>query len=343
MRCFTLEAPGRIALRDQPVPEPGPGEVVVRVRAALTCGTDVKAFRRGHPKWPMPTPFGHEFSGTIAAIGAGVQGWREGDAVMAAPTAPCGHCFFCQRQDFPLCETLMETMVLGAFGEYLRLPERIVRHNLYAKHAHLSFAEAALLEPLACVFHGLAELPLRDDDVAVLLGAGAISLLFLRTLQSLGVRRVIVIGRSPGRARAAVELGASEVWLDGMESAVERIREQTAGRGADLVIECTGQPEVWSVAPRFARRGGRVILFGGCPPGSTFAVDTQRFHYEQVRLTSPFHYDPEAVRRAWRLLGDPEFGAASFVTATLPLGDLAEALERHSRGEGVKFALNMDT
>lgn len=180
MRIHILEEPGKIALREAPTPEPGPGEIIVRVRAALTCGTDVKAFVRGHPKWPMPTPFGHEFAGEVAAVGSGVRTFRVGDEVMAAPTAPCGACFFCVRQQENLCETIMETMVLGAFADYVRLPARVVRQNVYTKHPDLSFAAAALLEPLACVLHGLVGIEAERAETVVLLGAGAISLLHLR-------------------------------------------------------------------------------------------------------------------------------------------------------------------
>jgi len=339
MRQFLLEEPGRIRLHEVPRPEPGPGEVVVRVRAALTCGTDVKAFLRGHPMWPMPTPFGHEFCGDIAAVGSSVTGWKEGDAVMAAPTAPCAACFFCGKGQENLCESIMETMVLGAYGDYVRLPERIVRRNLFAKPPHLSFAAGALMEPLACVLHGLAAVDLERVDSAVLLGAGAISLLHVLALRSAGAMQVIVVGRSRERGRFAAELGVNEVLLDGLDAAQRRVRERTQGRGADLVIECTGQPSVWEAAPGFARRGGHVILFGGCPHGSTATFDTHRFHYEQVAMTSPFHFTPAAVRRSWEMLSAAAFPPQALVTDSLPLPELGEALARHQRGEGIKFAV----
>jgi L-iditol 2-dehydrogenase len=339
MRVHVLEEPGKLTLREAPRPEPGPGEIVVRVRAALTCGTDVKAFERGHPKWPMPTPFGHEFSGEVAAIGAGVGGLREGDAIMAAPTAPCGECFFCVRHQENLCETIMETMVLGAFADYVRLPARVVRTNVFPKHPGRSFASAALLEPLACVVHGLARAVVGPADTAVLLGAGAISLLHLCALRVLGVGRVFVVGRNPNRAAHAHALGADEVLLDGMEEARERVLAATAGRGADIVIECTGQIAVWDAAPGFARRGGQVIFFGGCRPGSTLSLDALRFHYDELRVMSPFHFTPGDVRRSWEMLGDPGFPADQLITATYPLADLGTALARHRAGDGVKFAI----
>ncbi len=339
MRVHILESPGVLTLRDVPRPDPGPGEVVVRVRAALTCGTDVKAFERGHPKWPMPTPFGHEFSGVVAAVGSGVREWHDGDEVMAAPTAPCGRCFFCERDQENLCESIMETMVLGAFADFVRLPERVVRHNLFHKHPHRSFAAAALLEPLACVLHGLSGTRPETCRDVVLLGAGAISLLHVAALRQLGAGRITVLGRNPERAAHAKDVGADTILCAPLADAREQVLAATEGRGADLVIECTGQPEVWNAAPDFVRRGGHVVFFGGCRPGTVLALDALRFHYDELRLSSPFHFTPRDVRLSWELLGRDAFPADALITGTFPLDDLATAIERHRAGNGIKFAI----
>ncbi|MFQ5667017.1 MAG: zinc-binding dehydrogenase [Candidatus Binatia bacterium] len=339
MQGHVLERPGEISFRELPRPAAGPDDIVVRVRAALTCGTDVKAFQRGHPKFPMPTPFGHEFSGEIAEIGARVRGFREGDAVLAVPTAPCGRCYYCERAQENLCETVMETMVLGAYAEYIRLPARIVNINVYPKPRRLPFPVGALLEPLACVLHGLESVSLRPDDRVVLLGAGAISSLHLLALRAMGLQRIVVVGRRPNRASFAAQLGADATFTDGLASARERVLTHTRGRGADIVIECTGQLDVWEAAPALARRGGQVVLFGGCPAGTQVRIDTQRYHYEQLRIISPFHHTPRAVRRAYDLLTSDEFEGQALISGTYPLKDLSKALNEHHRGAGIKFAL----
>ena len=339
MRAHVLVQPGEIALRELPQPVPGPDEVVVRIRAALTCGTDVKAFLRGHPKFPMPTPFGHEFAGEVAAVGSNVRRWREGDPIMATPTAPCGHCYYCARRQENLCDTVMDTMVLGAYAEYIKLPARIVNTNLYAKPAALSYAAAALLEPLSCVLHGLEFVAPRPDDHVVLIGAGAIGLLHLLALRSMGVERVAVLGRRPSRAAHARRLGADAVFTDGVPAGREPVLAYTHGRGADVVIECTGQVDVWDAAPTLARRGGTVVLFGGCPPGTTVRFDTQRFHYDQLRILSPFHFTPRAVRCAYEMLVGGAFDGATLISGTYPLADLLPALQEHQRGVGIKYAV----
>ena len=339
MLAHVLLKPGEIDFRELPRPTAGPDDVVVRVRAALTCGTDVKAFLRGHPKFPMPTPFGHEFSGEIAEIGKHVRNFREGDAIMAVPTAPCGHCYYCVRQQENLCDTVMETMVLGAYAEYIKLPARIVKTNLYAKPDALAFDAAALLEPLSCVIHGLESVALHPDDRIVLVGAGAISLLHLLALRAMGMHRIAVLGRRANRVQHAKRLGAEEVFTGGVSHAREQVLAYTQGRGADIVVECTGQVDVWEAVPGLARRGGHVVLFGGCPPGTTVRIDTQRFHYDQLRITSPFHFTPRAVRRAYELLTGDTFDGPKLISGTYPLNELARALSEHQRGDGIKFAL----
>ena len=339
MRGHVLVRPGVLELRDLPRPSPDPDGVIVRVRAALTCGTDLKTYLRGHPKFPMPMLFGHEFAGELAEVGADVRGLREGDAIMAAPTAPCAECYYCGREQENLCEQVMDTMVHGAYAEYVKLPGAVVRTNLYSKPRALSYPEAALLEPLACVLHGLAHVRLRADDTVVLIGAGAIALLHLLVLRLRGVERVIVVARSAARGAHASALGANQVLRVGAEDAREPVLELTRGHGADVVIECTGQEVVWQCAPGLARRGGQVVLFGGCPNGSVLRLDTHRLHYDQVSLTSPFHFTPRDVRAAYELLSSGQFGGEALVTAEYPLERLTEALERQRRGEGAKFAI----
>jgi L-iditol 2-dehydrogenase len=339
MQAHVLVRPGEISLCEVPRPLPGPEEVVVRIRAALTCGTDLKAFLRGHPKFPMPTPFGHEFAGEIADLGSRVRGFREGDPVMAVPTAPCGQCYYCQHDQENLCETVMETMVLGAYAEYIKLPARIVKVNLYRKPDNVPFPVAALLEPLACVLHGLEFVTLRPDDTVVLVGAGAISLLHLLVLRAMGIERVAVLGRRPKRAQHARRLGADQVFIGGLPDGREQVLDYTHGRGADVVIECTGQVAVWEAAPGLARRGGQVVLFGGCPSGSQSRFDTQRLHYDQLRIISPFHFTPRAVRRAYELLTNDSFNGQALITGAYPLRSLEQALHEHQRGDGIKFAV----
>jgi L-iditol 2-dehydrogenase len=287
----------------------------------------------------MPTLFGHEFAGEVAEVGREVRGLHEGDPIMAAPTAPCGQCYYCDREQENLCEQVMNTMALGAYAEYIKLPGSIVRTNLYAKPRALPYAQAALLEPLACVLHGLAGVSIRADDTVVLVGAGAIALLHLLVLRARGVSRVVIVARHPARAAQAEALGAGAVLRLSAQDARPAVLDLTRGRGADVVIECTGQLPVWEIAPQLARRGGRVVLFGGCPTDSVVRFDSNRLHYDEVAVTSPFHLTPRDVRASYELLSSGTFRSAALVAAEYPLDRLGEALDRLRRGEGPKFAI----
>jgi L-iditol 2-dehydrogenase len=339
MRAVVLFAPGKMAYQEVETPHPKEGGVVLKIGAALTCGTDLKTFLRGHPKMPTPTLFGHEFSGTVTEVGQGVKNVREGDEVMLVPTAPCGGCYYCLREEENLCTTLMETMLLGGYAEYIKVPARIVQKNLFPKPSSLSFTQAALLEPLSCVIHGLEHIRLRPDDTIVIIGAGAIGLLHLLVLKALGIEKVYVVARNPQRAQAACSFGAYQVILRDVSEARDEIFADTQGRGADIVIECTGQPKVWEEATGLARPGGQVVLFGGCPSGTQVSFDTCRLHYDQVKISSPFHFTPRAVHKAYQLLVEGRISGCALISGTFPLGKIKEAFTLLRNGQGIKYAI----
>lgn len=341
MKVCILEKPGKIVLETRPDPSPGPGDIVVRVRAALTCGTDLKAYRRGHPKMPCPTPFGHEFSGEIAAVGNSVRGFRIGQHVMSANTGPCGSCFHCRRDEENLCVSLMERMILGAYAEYVLVPEHVARVNVFTKPDELPFEQAALLEPLSSVCFGLAGLPsaaLREDSTVLIIGAGPIALLWLVVLKVRGVGSVLVAGRRAPRLEAARAFGA-DILVGEEEDLGAVVRNATGGRGADAVVECTGLPDVWSLAPSYVRRGGSAVLFGGCAPGTSVTLDTFRLHYDGVRVSSPFHFRPRDVKSAHDLLCSRAVDWSGFITSHATLEEVGAVFARLEDGRDIKCAI----
>jgi L-iditol 2-dehydrogenase len=338
-RQAVLLSPGRLELRRFDPPHPGPGEILIEVRCTLSCGTDLKAFRRGHPMWPMPTPFGHEFSGVVAELGAGVASFRIGDELMAAPTAPCGRCFYCERGDENLCPQCMGKMLLGAYADYLLLPAHIVARNVFKKPADLSFEEAALLEPMACVVHAQQMARPQHFETALIIGAGAFGLLHMLALKAADVRRVVVAGRGARRLQWAGELGADRVIDVQREDPAEEAARLNGGYGPDLVIECTGQVAAWEEAFARVRRGGRVVFFGGCIPGTALGIDTRRMHYDNLTLLSPFHFRPRDVRGAFELLRGGATGAGRIINQRRQLGELEEVFAMLGRGEALKCAV----
>jgi L-iditol 2-dehydrogenase len=331
MPALILERPGAIALREIPVPEIEVGEVLVRVEAATTCGTDLKAYRRGHPQIPMPGPFGHEYSGTVVASRNPKFSVR--DEVMGVHSAPCQACFWCLHDQENLCESIMATKVLGAYAAYLRVPERVVRLNLYPKPPRLPFEQAALLEPLACVAEGLRSVSLKSDLNALVLGPGAIGLMFVAALKAEGVKAVTLAGRNAERLRVGAEFGATTVEF----STVEAVAASQSHGGFDLVIEATGMVEVWERSPNLARRGGTVVLFGGPPSGSKVTFDTSRLHYDQITLLSPFHFGTKAVRQAYDWLTERKLELGALVTGERKLDEAEQVFSDLAQGKGLKF------
>lgn len=339
MLAGVLLRPGHLEMQEVERPKAGPGEVVLKVKAALTCGTDLKALRRGHPKMPMPTVFGHEFSGTVEEVGSDVGRFKVGDQVMSVHSAPCNNCFFCKKGQQNLCETLMETKVLGAYAEYIKLPRHIVEQNTFIKPPGLSFAEAAMLEPLACVIYGLEQFPAGRDDTVVVIGAGPVGLLQVAALKTYGAKKVIIAGRHSIRLDTGLALGADAIIdVDGSDLLKEVLAE-TGNRGADLVIESTGRPDVWESTLSVVRKGGNVLLFGGCPDGSRACFDTTRLHYDEITLKGVFHFTPAAVKKAYEILSDGKIKVKPLITAEMPLQELPKAFEMLMAGKGIKYAI----
>ncbi len=297
-----------LRLETLPEPTPGPGEVVVKIRTATTCGTDLKVWRRGgHARMlNPPTLFGHEGSGDIVALGEGVTGWRVGDRVVANNSAPCQACFFCQRQEFSLCTSL--TFNNGTFAEYLRVPAPIVKQNLLRIPPGLDYDLAALTEPLACVLHGVDRSGIKPGDRVLIIGDGAIGLMFVAALQRQDLDiTVMLAGGHDQRLAIGKELGA-QVLFNHYQTPdlTQAVTALTEGWGVDVVIEATGIPQVWEQAISCTRPGGIVNLFGGCPRTTSIQVDTERLHYSELTLKGVFHNTPAHVRSALEFLASSQ-------------------------------------
>jgi L-iditol 2-dehydrogenase len=338
-RQAVLIKPGRLELREFSPPHPGPGALLLEIKCALSCGTDLKTYRRGHPMWKLPAPFGHEFSGVVAEVGTGVDQFKVGDAIMAAPTAPCGACFYCDHGQENLCPQAMDLMVMGAYADYLLLPPNVVARNAFKKPPALPFEEAALLEPLACVVHAHEMARPEKHETVLIVGGGPFGLLHMLALKAAGVREIAIAGRGESRLKWAGDLGADHVIDAARTDAAEAVGQLNGGYGPDLVIECTGQVAGWRDAFARVRRGGRVVFFGGCPVNTALSVDTRRMHYDNLTLLAPFHFRPRDVRRACDLLCAGSLGAGKIINARRSLSDLGEVFAMLELGAVLKCAV----
>ncbi len=336
MLAAILKSPGTIEIQDVPVPEPAEGELLIKVKSALTCGTDLKAYLRGHSLIPMPGPFGHEFSGVVAARGRGASRFKAGDAVMSVHSAPCLNCAYCAKELFNLCENLMSSKVLGAFSEYILIPKHVVRQNVFKKPESLGFKEAAFLEPLSCVVHSVEPLNITSKDTVMILGAGPIGLLHLMLLKHKGAK-VMITGLEQERLETAGKLGADVVFPPSETAA--SVRDFSHGMGVDYVFECTGQPEVWESSVDYVRRGGTVVLFGGCKKGTDVTFSAERLHYDEITLKGIFHFTPKDVKKAFYLLKDNTIDVKQLITATCSLRELPSVFLLLAKGRGIKYAV----
>jgi L-iditol 2-dehydrogenase len=331
MRAAVLHGKRDVRVERVLVPRPGDGEVLIRTKAALTCGTDAKVYRRGyHARMIVPPSlFGHEVAGIVEEVGPGVSGWEPGARVVAANSAPCGQCAACRRGRLSLCDDLL--FWNGAYAEFACLPARIVSRNLL-RLPDVPFHCAALVEPLACVVRGMDACAVQPGDVVVVIGTGPIGLMFVNLARGRGAR-VIAVGRHPQRLEKAREVGAERVIVAGPEIDIaDAIWAETDGAGADTVIEAAGQVETAQAAVRAVRKGGIVNLFAGCPAGTTVSVDAQTIHYQEVTITSTFHHTPDSVRAALDLIVSGTINPELFIDGTASLERVPQILEEMGHG-----------
>jgi L-iditol 2-dehydrogenase len=315
----------------QPLPV---GGVRIQIEAALTCGTDLKVFKRGyHARMIVPPAvFGHELAGVISEAHPQAEGWRVGERVVVANSAPCGECFYCHNQQENLCDDLL--FLNGAYAESIVVPARLVQKNLLRLKPGTQFRDAALTEPLACVAQGVAESRLRSGQNVLVIGAGPIGLMFVALARNLGCA-VTMAGRGEVRLETAKRLGADEVIdVAGHTDLASAIQAQAKG-AFDVVIEAVGQPEVWEAAARLVRKGGTVNFFGGCPSGTAVSLDTALIHYSNLTLLASFHHTPRTIRRALELIESGIIRADDFVGGECPLTQLPDLFKAMAAGNRV--------
>jgi L-iditol 2-dehydrogenase len=341
MKAIQYYGPKDIRYEEVTVKPPQEGEVVVKVMAALTCGTDVKTFRRGHPVLikKVPSGFGHEFAGIVEKVGNSVTEFAPGDRVVAANSAPCGECFYCKKGQYNLCENL--DLLNGAYAEYITVPARIVKKNMLILPDNLSFERAAFCEPLANVVHGAYRTGIKEGDSVGIMGIGPIGLMFARIAKLMGAR-VIVAGRNPMKLKAAEDFAHADeiVDLKKYQNPAKIFKDFSAqGKGLDVAIECVGLPEIWEQVFEYVRPGGTVHFFGGCKSGSKVTFDTTKMHYGDIRIMSVFHHTPEYFRKALEYIASGEVEVEKLITDTLPLEKVEYAMEQHIAGNAIKFLI----
>ncbi|MGE3192983.1 MAG: zinc-dependent dehydrogenase [Microbacteriaceae bacterium] len=344
MKALKFHAPGDLRLEQLAEPEAGPGEVKIRVRACSMCGTDVKISRSGHPNMTPPQVMGHEIAGEIVDAGAGVEGWAAGDRVQVIAAIPDGTCAECLAGHQAICphQLSMGYQFPGGFAEYLIVPREVLAvDGLNRIPENLSYAEASVAEPLACVLNGQELARVGAGDTVVVIGSGPIGCLHVRLARARGAARVILIDLNPDRLAAAAALVAPDhtVATD-TQDPVAAVLDLTDGRGADVVVTAAASGAAQEQGLLMLARRGRLSLFGGLPKDApTITVDANLVHYRELTLVGVNGSTPEHNRRALELIASGAVPVADLITHRLPLDEVLEGIEIVARGEAIKVTI----
>lgn len=334
MRAAVLHGAEDVRMEDVPIPVPGPGEVLARVDVASIDFTDRKVYLRGrHPMITVPGLFGHEWAGTIVAVGPGAEArWRPGRRVVAANSAPClpedgPVCRQCLRGRQSMCEDIQYNN--GAFAPYILVPSRLARVNLHEVPADIPAERVVLTEPLACVLHAVRRVPVHPPDVVAILGAGAMGLLWVTALRRRHGPDLVIISldHHDNRLAVAKALGATHALNSRGASSRELLRAAIGRPDADMVVESVGTLEAHREGLGLVGRGGTFVSFGGVAPEQSLPVDIGRLHYEEIGIQPIYHHTPTDVAEAVGQLVAGEVPVERLITARLPLSQLRTALQ----------------
>jgi len=341
MKAQLFYGPKDIRYENIDIPRINEGEALVRIKSALTCGSDLKTYLRGHPTMiEEGSVFGHEWAGDIVELGSGVDGFKAGDRVAAMNSVPCFKCYYCKLELYPMCDNLVYNN--GAYAEYIKIPAGILKINTCKIPDHIDYMEAAITEPLACVVQGIEESNIEAGDMVAINGAGPIGLMWVMLAKLKGAK-VISLDLSDERLASARDLGSDHILnVSKTGDQVEVVKGLTeGGRGVDVSIDATGVPGVWEMAILMGRKGSTINLFGGCKSGSSINIDTGIIHYSNLTIKGVYHHSPYYVKKAFKLITSGQVDAKRFISADMPLEKLKEALDLMSMQKGIKY--NMTT
>ena len=324
MTALRLHSPGDVRLEEVPIPEPGLGEVLVRVHRCGICGTDLHIAKGNFPAPNLPLTLGHEFSGTVANVPAGVEGISTGDRVVVDINLSCGRCYFCVRGQKLFCPDVSQLGVhrAGGLAEYVVAPAG----NLHALPEGLSLDTATYVEPLACAIHGQDRIGIRSGDTVLVLGGGPMGLAHIALSRLQGASRVVVSEPDPARRALAGRFGADEL-VNPFESAIEEtMSDLTNGIGPDVVIEAVGSIRTYESAVAVVRRGGKILAYGAAPQTATMTLRPFDVYAKELTIVGSYAGTYDTWPRAIELLSGGRFDPSLIVDSVRPLAEAVEAL-----------------
>ena len=346
MRAAVYMGPGRIDVREVETPRPGPGEVLLKMRAAAVCGTDVRIYLRGQANVVPPHVTGHEICGEIAGLGRGVRGYEIGQRVTSVTAIGCGACPTCARGWTNMCPEAryIGYHFPGAFAEYMVVPASAVAQGaVIAAPEHLSDDAVALVEPLSCVVNGQEPLHVGESDVVVVIGMGPIGTMHLLLAQASGAARTMAVDVEPRRLEIAGTFGPDEVIDSSTVNVVEEVKRLTGGRGADVVVVACGVKQAALEAVAMAAMKGRISFFAGFPKDDpTIALDANVVHYRELAIHGAFASHRAQFERAMWLAAEGKVDLDGLATHHFDLDGIVDAIETTRRGDGLKSIIRFD-
>ncbi len=344
MKAVRFYAPEDVRIEDVPEPQCGPDEVKLRVRNCSTCGTDVKILHNGHQNLSPPRTLGHEIAGEVVEVGADVDGWSVGDRAQVIAAVPCGECYECRRGWMAVCanQTSVGYQYDGGFAEYLIVPRQVLKvDGLNRIPDNIGYDEASVAEPFACAINAQELIGVGDGDTVVVFGAGPIGCIHIRLARANGASRVFLIDVNAERLKMSADAVRPDEAINGSEvDVVERVKELTDGRGADVVITATAANVAQEQAIRMAARRGRISFFGGLPKTNPIiACDSNLVHYRELMIMGANGSAPSHNKRALQYIASGEVPVKDLITARLPLERTLEAFDIVARGEAIKVTV----
>ena len=339
MKAAVLEELDKLVVKDVPDPEIGPDEALVKVHACAVCGSDVRIFHHGNNRVHPPAILGHESAGEIVAVGERVTGFQAGDRVALGSDVPCGECAVCKAGYGNNCHInyAMGYQFQGSFAQYVPLNKTMLSYGPVHKIPdNMTFDEAALAEPLACVLNAVEFAGIKLGDTVVVMGAGPIGCMIIPVALMCGAAKVIAINRSPGRLGFARKAGADVVICASEEDQIERVLEETEGLGADVIFTANPSPQSHADALKMAKNRGRVNLFGGLPAGARIELDTNLIHYKELIVTGAHGSVPRHHRQAIGLIASGKLDIGSFISHRFTLDEAGEAFSKAESKEGLR-------
>ena len=328
MKAAVLEDLNKLIVKEVPDPDLSPDDVIVKVYSCAVCGSDIRIFHHGNDRVHPPAILGHESSGEIVEVGERVTGFSVGDRVAIGSDVPCGECDVCRAGYGNNCRInyAMGYQFQGSFAEYVPINRIMLNFGpIHKIPDSMSWDEAALAEPLACVLNAVEFAGIKPGDVVVVMGAGPIGCMIIPVALMCGAAKVIAINRSPGRLDFAKKVGADAVICSSEEEQIERVMEETGGLGADVVFTANPSPQSHPDAIKMARNRGRVNLFGGLPAGTKVELETNLIHYKELLVSGAHGSVPRHHKQAIDLIGSGKFDIKEFISHRYALEEISEA------------------